>query len=143
METEVRAFVEKLAAASGEVIRPYFAAPDLDVEFKGDRSPVTQADREAEAVMRELIGQHYPQHGIVGEEFGTENDGAEFVWVLDPIDGTISFASGCPLFGTLIGLLHEGKPMLGAIHQPVLEQLCVGDNASATLNERAVRMRRC
>ena len=57
----------------------------------------------------DLIGQHYPQHGIVGEEYGTENDGAEFVWVLDPIDGTISFASGCPLFGTLIGLLHEGE----------------------------------
>ena len=126
--------MDKLAAASGEVIRPYFAKADLDVELKGDRSPVTRADREAEAVMRELIGQHYPQHGIVGEEFGTENDGAEFVWVLDPIDGTISFASGCPLFGTLIGLLREGKPVLGAIHQPILEQLCIGDNASTTLN---------
>ena len=143
IETELRAFVEKLAAASGEVIRPYFAAADLDVELKGDRSPVTQADREAEAVMRELIGQHYPQHGIVGEEYGTENDGAEFVWVLDPIDGTISFASGCPLFGTLIGLLHDGKPVLGAIHQPILEQLCIGDNASTTLNGRAVRLRPC
>ena len=143
LETELRAFVEKLAAASGEVIRPYFASADLDVELKGDRSPVTRADREAEAVMRKLIGRHYPHHGIVGEEFGTENDGAEFVWVLDPIDGTISFASGCPLFGTLIGLLHEGEPMLGAIHQPILKQLCVGDNASATLNGRTVRLREC
>ena len=143
IETELRAFMERLAAASGEVIRPWFAAADLDVELKGDRSPVTQADREAEAVMRDLIGRRYPQHGIVGEEFGTENDGAQFVWVLDPIDGTISFASGCPLFGTLIGLLHEGKPVLGAIHQPVLEQLCVGDNTSTTLNGRTVKLRPC
>ena len=140
---ELRVFLERLATASGDVIRPYFGAADLDVELKGDNSPVTRADREAEAVMRELIGRHYPQHGVVGEEFGTENDTAEFVWVLDPIDGTISFASGCPLFGTLIGLLHNGKPVLGAIHQPILEQLCVGDNAATTLNGRAVRLRPC
>lgn len=143
IETELRAFLEKLAMASGEVIRTYYAAADLEVELKGDRSPVTQADREGEAVMRDLIGKHYPQHGVVGEEFGTENDGAEFVWVLDPIDGTISFASGCPLFGTLIGLLHDGKPVLGAIHQPILGQLCIGDNAGTTLNGRAVRLRPC
>ena len=143
IETELRRFLEKLATASGEVIRPYYAAADLDVELKGDRSPVTRADREGEAVMRELIGKHYPQHGVVGEEFGTHNDGAEFVWVLDPIDGTISFASGCPLFGTLIGLLRDGEPVLGAIHQPVLGQLCVGDNTATTLNGRAVRLRPC
>ena len=143
IETELRGFMEKLAAASGEVIRPYFAAADLDVELKGDRSPVTRADREAEAVMRELIAKHYPQHGIVGEEFGTENEGAEFVWVLDPIDGTISFASGCPLFGTLIGLLRDGEPVLGAIHQPILGQLCIGDNTGTALNGRIVRLRPC
>ena len=143
IETELRGFLEKLAASSGEVIRSYYAAADLDVELKGDRSPVTRADREGEAVMRELIGKHYPQHGVVGEEFGTHNEGAEFVWVLDPIDGTISFASGCPLFGTLIGLLREGEPVLGAIHQPVLGQLCVGDNTTTTLNGRAVRLRPC
>ena len=140
---ELRDFMERLATASGDVIRPYFAAADLDVELKGDNSPVTRADRDAEAVMRELIGKHYPQHGVVGEEFGTENDTAEFVWVLDPIDGTISFASGCPLFGTLIGLLHNGEPVLGAIHQPILGQLCVGDNAGTVLNGRAVRLRPC
>ena len=141
--SELRGFLERLAAASGEVIRTWYAAADLDVELKGDRSPVTRADREGEAVMRELIARHYPQHGVVGEEYGTENGDAEFVWVLDPIDGTISFASGCPLFGTLIGLLHHGEPVLGAIHQPVLGQLCVGDNAVTTLNGRAVRLRPC
>lgn len=75
VETELRAFIEKLAAASGEVVRSYFAAADLDVELKGDRSPVTRADREAEAVMRDLIGQHYPQHGIVGEVRNGERRG--------------------------------------------------------------------
>jgi myo-inositol-1(or 4)-monophosphatase len=91
--------------------------------------------------MRDLIRKTYPGHGIIGEEFGRENVNAEFVWALDPIDGTISFASGCPLFGTLIGLLHGGEPFLGAIHQPILERLCVGDNNQTTLNGQPVYMR--
>lgn len=130
-----------LAVKSAEVIRPYFANPDLEVERKADLSPVTQADREGEAVMRDLIHRAYPQHGILGEEFGPENTSAEFVWVLDPIDGTISFARGCPLFGTLIGLLHASVPILGSIHQPVLQQLCMGHAGETTLNGRPVRLR--
>ncbi len=74
-----------------------------------------------------MIRRKFPDHGILGEEFGAENAGAEFVWVLDPIDGTKAFAAACPLFGTLIALVHQGKPLLGAIHQPVLRQLLVGD----------------
>jgi histidinol-phosphatase len=134
-------FIYTLAEKSGEVIRPYFGKADLAVELKGDQTLVTQADRQAEAVMRDLIRKRYPQHGILGEEFGLENLSAEFVWSLDPIDGTLSFARGCPLFGTLIGLLHGGAPILGAINHPVLNQLCIGNNTETTINGRTVRLR--
>jgi histidinol phosphatase-like enzyme (inositol monophosphatase family) len=138
---EFTEFIRALAEKSGEVIKPYFVKADLAVDLKEDQTPVTQADREAEAVMREEIRKAYPHHGLLGEEFGAENASAEFVWTLDPIDGTISFASGCPLFGTLIGLLHAGRPILGAIHQPILNQLCIGDNTDTTINGRVVRLR--
>jgi len=138
-----RAFMIELAAQSGDFIRPFFAQPGLAVEFKDDASPVTQADRGAEELMRAMIAQRYPAHGIVGEEFGDVNHEAEFSWVLDPIDGTKAFAAACPLFGTLIALMHRGRPVLGAIHQPVLRQLIVGDGRTTTLNGRAVRLRGC
>jgi myo-inositol-1(or 4)-monophosphatase len=141
IEDEFTKFLRKLAEASGEVIKPYFANAGLAIETKIDKTIVTQADREAEASMRELIRKHYPQHGILGEEFGEDNVSAEFVWVLDPIDGTISFARGCALFGTLIGLLHLQKPILGAIHNPILNQLCIGNNTETTVNGRVVRVR--
>ena len=131
----------ELARISGNVIRPYFDRLDLEVETKADESPVTVADREGEAVMRELIAKRFPDHGVIGEEYGTEKGEAEFVWTLDPIDGTISFTAGCPLFGTLIGLLREGRPVLGAIHQPVLGQLCLGTDGGTTLDGRPVRVR--
>lgn len=138
---EFTEFICTLAEKSGEVIKPYFASADLAIEIKEDQTLVTQADRQAEAVMRDLIRKRYPQHGILGEEFGPENVSAEFVWTLDPIDGTISFARGCPLFGTLIGLLHGGTPILGAIHHPVLNQLCLGNNLETTIYGRTVRLR--
>jgi len=138
---EFTKFVHTLAEKSGEVIKPYFAEANLTVELKADQTLVTQADREAETVMRDLIRKAYPDHGILGEEFGSENTSAEFVWTLDPIDGTISFASGCPLFGTLIGLLQAGKPVLGAINNPILNQLCIGNNLETTLNGRVVKLR--
>jgi myo-inositol-1(or 4)-monophosphatase len=135
------AFIHTLSLRSGDVIRPYFLNRDFDVEIKDDQTPVTQADRKAEEVMRDLIAKTYPGHGIIGEEFGNENESAEFVWVLDPIDGTISFASGCPLFGTLIGLIHNGRPILGAIHNPILDRLCIGNNNETSLNGKPVRLR--
>jgi histidinol phosphatase-like enzyme (inositol monophosphatase family) len=131
----------ELAGLSGDFIRPFFGRADLKVELKADQSPVTAADRGAEELMRDLIRNKFPGHGIVGEEFGSENEGSEFVWVLDPIDGTKSFTAAVPLFGTLIALLHDGLPVLGCIHQPILRQLLIGDNLSATLNGRAVRTR--
>jgi myo-inositol-1(or 4)-monophosphatase len=136
-----RKFMIELAELSGDFIRPYFATPDLAVELKADKSPVTLADRGAEELMGKMIKAKFPSHGIIGEEFGSDRPDAEYVWVLDPIDGTKSFISGVPLFGTLIALLHEGLPVLGCIHQPILGQMVVGDGKSCTLNGRPARAR--
>lgn len=139
--TPYRTFLNELAARSGEFIRPYFGNPDLVVETKSDATPVTLADRGAEELMRRMIAARFPDHGVLGEELGSDRPDAEFVWVLDPIDGTKSFASACPLFGTLIALVHRGQPVLGAIHQPILRQLVVGDGRTTELNGRPVRVR--
>lgn len=137
----IEPFFQELTRHSAAVIKPFFQHHELKVERKGDDTPVTLADRQAEKVMRDLINKHYPRHGIIGEEFGEENSGAEFVWVLDPIDGTISFTHGCPLFGTLLCLLHEGRPIAGCIQQPILDQFLFGDGEKTTLNGRPVRVR--
>lgn len=141
--TPYRTFLTELAVRSGEFIRPFFANPALAVEIKSDDSPVTAADKGAEQLLRALIAKKFPSHGIIGEEFGEDRPGAEFTWVLDPIDGTKSFITGVPLWGTLIALLHNGQPVLGAIHQPILQQLMIGDNTVTTLNGRPVRVRAC
>jgi len=137
----LKAFVRELAEESGALIRRYFRSPALAVETKADQTPVTDADRGAEELLRRRILARFPDHGIMAEEFGSERLDAEYVWVLDPIDGTKSFVSGVPLFGTLIGLLHRGEPILGAIHQPILGELCLGDGTTTTLNGRPVRVR--
>lgn len=132
-----------LADAAGEVIRPHFRQP-LVVDDKLDLSPVTIADRAAEAAMRHLIAARFPQHGIIGEEFGREREEAEFTWVLDPIDGTKSFISGVPLFGTLIALAHQGRPILGIIDQPISRERWVGATGHpTTLNGTPIRCRPC
>src|SRR5260221_9056007 len=116
------AFIGRLATSSGETILPFFRT-SLSIENKSsshDFDPVTEADRAAEAVMRRLIKANFPQHGIVGEEFGNEREDAEYVWVLDPIDGTKSFIAGFPIWGTLIALLHQGTPAFGMMHQPFI-----------------------
>lgn len=141
--TPYRSFLHELAHASGEFIRPHFGNVALPVETKSDASPVTLADRGAEEVMRSMIATQFPDHGVIGEEHGDDRPDAEWVWVLDPIDGTKAFITGVPLWGTLIALLHQGQPVLGAIHQPVLKQLCVGDGTATTLNDRPVRVRSC
>jgi len=139
--TPYRNCLTELAAASGEFIRPFFGQTGLVVETKADQSPVTAADRGAEQLIRSLLAKKFPTHGIIGEELGSERPDAEFVWVLDPIDGTKSFITGVPLWGTLIALLHEGKPVLGCIHQPILGQLMIGDGTTTTLNGRPVHTR--
>ena len=144
MDTDLspyRPFIAELAHAAAEFITPYFGNPGTPVEFKSDNSPVTAADRGAEEVMRRLITKTFPNHGIIGEEHGEYQPNAEFVWVLDPIDGTKSFITGVPLWTTLIGLLHGGQPVLGVINQPTLNQLVIGDNRTTTLNGKPVRTR--
>ncbi|WP_437833562.1 histidinol-phosphatase [Sorangium sp. So ce1153] len=134
---------QRLADASGAVIRRYFRK-GVEADDKEDASPVTVADREAEAAIRELLAAAAPGHGIVGEELGRENEGAELVWVLDPIDGTKAFITGKPLFGTLIALLHQGRPVLGVIDQPVLGDRWLGAAGRQTLfNGELARVRAC
>jgi inositol-phosphate phosphatase/L-galactose 1-phosphate phosphatase/histidinol-phosphatase len=133
----------RLADAAGAEIRPHFRNL-ATIEEKPDLTPVTVADRAAEAAMRAMIETHFPDHGILGEEFGEVRGGADYVWVLDPIDGTKSFISGVPLFGTLIALTRGRRPILGIIDQPVLRERWVGAaGRPTTLNGAAVRCRAC
>lgn len=116
----------------------------LDIIDKADESPVTIADREVEAAMRKRIGERYPTHGILGEEHGRDATDAEFVWVLDPIDGTRSFISGSPLWGVLIALLWRGRPILGVIDAPVTGERWFGLEGQGTaLNGVAARASNC
>jgi inositol-phosphate phosphatase/L-galactose 1-phosphate phosphatase/histidinol-phosphatase len=107
-------------------------------------SPVTVADRAAEAAMRRLIAARFQDHGIIGEEYGPEREKAEFVWMLDPIDGTKSFISGVPLFGTLIALAHRGRPIVGVIDQPISRERWIGAQGHpTTFNGAPIRCRPC
>ncbi len=140
---EYLALANRLADASGAVIRRYFRTP-IPIDHKPDLSQVTVADREAEAAIRELIEAAFPDHGIIGEEMPTRNEGADLSWVLDPIDGTNSFTTGKPIFGTLIALLSEGRPILGVIDQPITGERWVGAAGEPTrLNGEEVRVREC
>jgi myo-inositol-1(or 4)-monophosphatase len=139
---EFKLFARHLADLSGSVINSYFRTP-ISVDSKNDSSPVTIADKGAEEIMREEIMQEYPEHGILGEEFGSHNEGAEYQWILDPIDGTKSFICGTVTFGTLIALKKNGRPVLGVINQPILNELLIGDNKTAVLNNSPVRVREC
>jgi len=140
---EFIALAHRLAEASGEVIRRYFRA-SINVEGKGDLSPVTIADREAEQAIRALLAKERPNDGIWGEEFGKERMDAEYVWVIDPIDGTRAFVTGKPVFGTLIALMREGEPVLGIIDQPVLRERWIGALGHPTqLNGKECRVRSC
>ncbi|MGE5429772.1 MAG: histidinol-phosphatase [Syntrophomonadaceae bacterium] len=139
---ELKKFAQLLADKSGEIIRGYFRT-QIQVESKGDLSPVTIADKKAEEIMREMIMREFPDHGILGEEFGSHNTGADYQWVLDPIDGTKSFICGTVTFGTLIALLKNGQPLLGVINQPVLNEFLIGDNSTSELNGQKVKVREC
>ncbi|MGE0734630.1 MAG: histidinol-phosphatase [Alphaproteobacteria bacterium] len=140
---EFVSFAVRLAEAAGEAIRPHFRTP-MAIDTKSDASPVTIADRNAEAAMRALIERAYPTHGIWGEEFGVVRRDAEFVWVLDPIDGTKAFISGLPIFGTLIALTRSGKPILGIIDQPISRERWLGAvGMPTTFNGTPCRTRAC
>lgn len=137
------ALAERLADAAGEALRPYFRTA-LDTDTKGDASPVTIADREAELAMRAILRAERPDDGIIGEEFGSENAAARRQWVLDPIDGTAGFLAGRPIFGTLIALMVDGWPVVGVIDQPIARERWVGATGRPTLfNGVATRTRAC
>ena len=104
--------------AKAEVLKWYRG--EFSVDLKDDQSPVTIADRNAEEILRKKISQHFPDHGIIGEEFGSHNPDAEWVWTIDPVDGTRSFVRGLPLFASMIALLHKREPVLGIIELPAL-----------------------
>jgi myo-inositol-1(or 4)-monophosphatase len=126
------AFIEQLATVSGETILPFFrTALAVDNKDRNAFDPVTAADRAAENAMRALIRKTFPGHGIVGEEYGNEGADAEYVWVLDPIDGTKSFINGMPTWGTLIGLMRLGEPVFGLMHQPFMRERFSGDSGAA------------
>ena len=142
-------FVETLATQSGDAILPFFrtSLAALDKSTNGAFDPVTEADRAGEVAMRRLINAHFPSHGIVGEEFGVERGGAEYVWVLDPIDGTKAFICGLPIWGTLIGLTRHGRPVYGMMHQPFSRERFRGDGEAARYEgpagPRDLRVRAC
>lgn len=143
------AFVDELADASGEKILPFFRTA-LGVEDKGGLGrfdPVTAADRAAEVAIRSLIKKNFPNHGIVGEELGNERADAEYVWVIDPIDGTRAFIIGYPIWGTLIALTRFGEAVFGMMHQPFMREKFTGDRQAAKYRgpagERDLRVRSC
>ena len=129
--TELDAFLVALNAAASAAILPLFRA-DHGLEDKnagGALDPVTQADRGAERAIRAMIAAHYPDHGVIGEEYGADRPDADFVWVLDPVDGTRAFISGLPLWTTLIAVRWQGEPILGSIGQSYLGELFIGSQA--------------
>ena len=146
---DFEAFVDELASVSGTTILPFFRSALVAEDKSGgvNFDPVTEADRGAEAVIRQKIRAMFPSHGVMGEEYGSERLDAEFVWVLDPIDGTKSFISGMIGWGTLIGLLRNGQPCYGMMHQPFTRERFSGDGGSAKYRgpggERAMKTRSC
>src|SRR5581483_55929 len=143
------AFLLELNHASAEVILPLFRA-EHGMQNKasgGDYDPVTLADKGAEAAIRRLIAQHHPDHGVIGEEYGEDRPDAEFVWLLDPIDGTRAFVAGLPVWTTLIGLRFQGRPLLGSIGQPFLDEIFIGRPGGSRLvargSTRPLKARAC
>ena len=111
----------ELAESAGAITLRYFGSV-LASDTKGDGTPVTLADREAETLLRDEIGSRFPSHGILGEEFGETHPGSPIRWILDPIDGTRTFVRGVPLYGVLIGIEVEGRPAVGVAHFPALKE---------------------
>jgi len=143
VSAELVALAHQLADAARPIVARHFRS-GVAIDDKSDSTPVTIADRDAETAMRALLTKHVPQHGVFGEEHGAERTDAEYVWVLDPIDGTKAFITGMPVFGTLIALLHDKRPVLGIIDQPISRERWFGaDGQPSTLNGKPIRTRAC
>src|SRR3954469_486175 len=135
---ELDAFLIELnRVAAGAVLPLFRGAHGLD-DKRGPAGfdPVTEADKGAERAIRQRVAERYPDHGFIGEEYGEDRPDTEFVWVLDPVDGTRAFIAGLPLWCTLIGLRHEGRPVLGSIGQSYLGELYIGDARGSRLISR-------
>lgn len=147
--TEFEAFAIELAREAAKVTLPFFRGEYAEENKAGPGAfdPVTQADKEAEAAIRRLIATRYPDHGVIGEEYGEDRPEAEHVWILDPIDGTRAFISGLPLWTTLIGLRVAATPLVGIIAQPYLDEIFIGGPSEAALiregGTRPLKTRAC
>ena len=134
-------FLIELNTASAQVILPLFRADhgleDKNADGPKAFDPVTAADRGAETAIRALLTQRFPDHGVIGEEYGEDRPDSEFVWVIDPVDGTRAFIAGLPLWTTLIGLRYQGEPVLGSIGQPYLGEIFIGHAGAARRISRA------
>jgi len=140
---EIITFANHLADLSIPIAKKYFRLPNGEVA-KEDDSPVTKADREIEEVIRAEIEKKFPTHGIIGEEYGNKNVDADYVWILDPIDGTSSFIIGRPIFGTLIALTFRGKVILGIMNQPITGERWIGvDGQGSWFNGKKIKTRNC
>jgi histidinol phosphatase-like enzyme (inositol monophosphatase family) len=147
---DLEAFLLELNAAAGRITLPLFRA-DLGVDNKAGAGqifdPVTAADRGAEAEIRRLIAARFPEHGVIGEEYGEDRPESEFVWILDPVDGTRAFVAGLPLWTHLIGLRFQGEPLLGLIGQPYLDEIYLGAPSGSRLiargAQRPLKVRPC
>lgn len=140
---ELVAFAHTLGDIATDLLRQYARGP-VAVEIKGDGSPVTDVDRAVETALRGAIRQHFPSHGVIGEEFPAERADAEFVWIVDPLDGTKEFIQGLPLFGTLIALAHRGQIVLGLAEQPLTRDRWLGaDGHGTSWNNVPARVRAC
>ena len=143
MTRDLAAFAESLADLSRQIVRDALST-GFEHELKADGSPVTEVDKAVEAALRERIAASYPQHGIIGEEFGNDRSGAELVWVIDPIDGTRQFIAGLPLYGSLIALARDGRFVLGVMEfQASCDRWVGGQDLPATFNGRPVQARVC
>lgn len=118
---------------AAEIPRRHFRA-GIDIIHKSDTTPVTVADQASEELIRAALERHFPDHGIIGEEFGTSRPDSPWQWIIDPIDGTRAFISGMPLYGMLAGLLKDGVPVLGVVRMPEMNEVFAGDGKTATLN---------
>lgn len=129
-------FLDTILAITEEAagIPRQFFRQGVDVVQKDNETPVTVADRETESFIREAIAEHFPDHAILGEEFGSTSGESEYQWIIDPIDGTRAFISGLPLFGMLVGLLERGRPIAGVVRMPALDEVYYGSSAGAFLN---------
>jgi len=138
-QTELFTAAVKMAGIAAQISQHYFRQA-ITINTKAGNSPVTLADCEIERTLREWLHNHYPEHGIIGEEFANKQSNSEYTWVIDPIDGTVAFTTGKPVFSTLIALLKNNQPIIGIIDQAVIAERFSGvSGESACLNGQVIK----